>query len=237
LQAQLLRDAFHGTLSHELRSPLAAIQGSASVLQSAALIRADHRIHSLVEGITEEVERLDGFIQNLLNASRVTAGGIRPRLEWADPKDIANAAIRKKTRQLAAHTIQREFAEYLPLIHVDAILIEEAYGQLLENAAKYSPSGSTILVNARTEPDRVVLSVSDQGVGITPDEKQQLGERSFRSHRHQATVPGSGLGFWIASTFVKANGGAVDVSSQGQGCGTEASITLPIHAETSELAA
>jgi K+-sensing histidine kinase KdpD len=237
LQAQLLRDAFHGTLSHELRSPLAAIQGSASVLQSAVLIQADDRLHSLVEAITEEVERLDSFIQNLLNASRVTAGGIRPRLEWADPKDIANAAIRKKTRQLAAHTIQREFAEYLPLIHVDAVLIEEAYGQLLENAAKYSPSGSTISIIVRAEPDHVVLSVSDQGVGITADERQQLGRRSFRSHRHQATVPGTGLGFWIASTFVKANGGAIDILSRGQGFGTEARIALPVRAETPELAA
>jgi K+-sensing histidine kinase KdpD len=227
LQAQLLRDAFHGTLSHELCSPLSAIQGSASVLDSIPMIRGDDRVHSLVEAISDEVAQLDGFIQNLLSATRVTAGGVSPRLEWADPRDIVNAAIKRRARRLAAHKVEIEFAEDLPLINVDSGLIEESCGQLLENAAKYSPSGSTISVGARAEQGRVILSISDQGVGITPDEQQQLGRRSFRSPRHQATIPGSGLGFWIASTFVRANGGTIDVSSRGQGQGTTACIALP----------
>jgi K+-sensing histidine kinase KdpD len=227
LQAQLLRDAFHGTLSHELCTPLAAIRGSASVLDSMPVIREDGRIHSLVEAISDEAAELDGFIQNLLNASRVTAGGVNPHIEWADPRDIVNAAIGRRAKRLAAHRVEIEFAEDLPLVNVDSGLIEEACGQLLENAAKYSPSGSTISIRARVEQERVILSISDRGVGITPDEQQQLGRRSFRSQRHQATIPGSGLGFWIASTFVKANGGTIDVSSRGQGQGTTASIALP----------
>src|ERR1700733_15234044 len=227
LQAQLLREAFHGTLSHELRSPLAAIRGSASVLDSMPLIRGDNRIHSLVEAISDEVAELDGFIQNLLSATRVTASGVNPRLEWADPRDIVDAAIRRRERRLSAHKIEIKFAEDLPLVNVDSGLIEESLGQLLENAAKYSPSGSTISVRTRAERGRVILSVSDQGVGITPDEQHQLGRRSFRSQRHQATIPGSGLGFWIASTFVRANGGTIDISSRGQGLGATASIVLP----------
>jgi K+-sensing histidine kinase KdpD len=227
LQAQLLRDAFHGTLSHELRSPLAAIRGSASVLDSMPLIRRDDRIHSLVEAISDEVADLDGFIQNLLSATRLTASGVSPRLEWADPRDIVDAAIQRRERRLSAHKVEVEFAEELPLVNVDSGLIEESFGQLLENAAKYSPSGSTIAVSARAERGRVILAVSDQGVGITPDEQQQLGRRSFRSQRHQATIPGSGLGFWIASTFVRANGGTIDMSSRGHGLGATASIALP----------
>jgi len=238
LQAQLLRDAFHGTLSHELCSPLAAIQGSASVLGSMPQIRGDDRAQSLVEAITDEVAELDGFIQNLLNATRVTAGGVSPHLEWTDPRDIVNAAIRQRARRLVAHKIETEFAEDLPLVNVDSGLIEESCGQLLENAAKYSPSGSTISVGAKTEQGHVVLSISDQGVGITPDEQQYLGRRSFRSQRHQTTIPGSGLGFWIASTFVGANGGTIGISSPGQGLGTTASITLPASGmNPSELAA
>lgn len=228
LQAQLLRDAFHGTLSHELCSPLAAIRGSASVLESMPVIRGDDRTRSLVEAISDEVAQLDGYIQNLLSATRVTAGGINPRLEWADARDIVNAALGRRARRLAAHKVEVEFAEDLPLVHVDSGLIEEACGQLLENAAKYSPSGSTISIRARSEPGRAILSVIDQGVGITPDESKQLGRRSFRSPRHQATIPGSGLGFWIASTFVKANGGTISISSRGQGQGTTASIALPV---------
>jgi K+-sensing histidine kinase KdpD len=227
LQAQLLRDAFHGTLSHELCSPLAAIQGSASVLGTMPQIQNDLRAQSLVEGISDEVAELDGFIQNLLNATRVTAGGVSPNLEWADPRDIVNAAIGQRARRLIAHKIETEFADDLPLVNVDSGLIEESCGQLLENAAKYSPSGSTISVSAKTEQGHVILSISDQGVGITPDEQQFLGRRSFRSQRHQATIPGSGLGFWIASTFVAANGGTIAISSPGQGLGTTASITLP----------
>jgi K+-sensing histidine kinase KdpD len=227
LQAQLLRDAFHGTLSHELCSPLAAIKGSASVLQSMLAIQAEDRARTLVEAISEETAQLDGFIQSLLNATRVTAGGVTPHLEWADPEDVINAAIARRARRLSAHRLSMTFADDLPLIHVDSGLIEEACGQLLENAAKYSPSGSTISVNLTTERGQVTLSISDRGVGITPDEQQYLGRRSFRSARHQASVPGSGLGFWIASTFVQANGGTIAVLSQGQGQGTTVTISLP----------
>ena len=227
LQAQLLRDAFHGTLSHELRTPLATIRGSASVLDSIPLVQQDGRARSLVEAISDEVAELDRFIQNLLNATRVTAGGVTPHLEWADPRDIVNAAIKARSRRLAAHHIETEFADDLPLVHVDSGLIEESCGQLLENAAKYSPSGSTIVVSVKSKQDDIILSISDQGVGITADERPQLGRRLFRSQRHQATIPGSGLGFWIASIFVGANGGSIDIASPGQGLGATATITLP----------
>jgi K+-sensing histidine kinase KdpD len=227
LQAQLLRDAFHGTLSHELRTPLATIRGSASVLDSIPLVQNDSRARSLVEAISDEVAELDSFIQSLLNATRVTAGGVTPHLEWTDPRDIANAAIKARSRRLVAHKIETEFADDLPLVHVDSGLIEESCGQLLENAAKYSPSGSTILVGVKRKQDDVILSISDQGVGITADEQPQLGRRLFRSRRHQATIPGSGLGFWIASIFVGANSGTIDITSPGQGLGATASITLP----------
>jgi two-component system sensor histidine kinase KdpD len=226
LQAELLRDAFHGTLSHELCTPLATIRGSASVMDSMPAVQQNDRIHELVEAISDEAAHLDGFIQNLLNATRVTAGGVAPHLEWAELRDIVNAAIKGRARRLSSHKIEMAFAEDLPLVNVDSGLIEEACGQLLENAAKYSPSGSKISISARAEQTQVVLSISDQGVGITPEEQQQLGRRSFRSQRHQG-IPGSGLGFWIASTFVKANSGTIDIASKGQGQGTTASITLP----------
>ena len=235
LQAQLLKDALHGMLSHELRSPLAAIQGSASVLGTAPAIREDERLRSLTEAITDEVQKLDGFIQNLVNAARVTANNVEPRREWADPKDIVNAAVKLRLRRLAEHRVRISFDHDVPLINVDSALIEESLGQLLDNAAKYSPSGSVISVVARAESGQVVLSVSDQGVGITRDEQNQLGRRSFRSQRHLGTIPGSGLGFWIASTFVRANDGAIEISSRGEGLGTTASITLPASSEVSNL--
>ncbi len=225
LQEQLLRDAFHGTLSHELYSPLASVRGSASVLSSMQAIRTDPQARSLVDGISEEVAQLEGYIQNILNATRVSAGGLRPRREWADPRDIVNAAIRQRARKLTAHKVTVAYAEDLPLVHVNSGLIEEACGQVLENAAKYSPSGSPISVGVWAEQGQVIFSVADQGAGIAPEELEHLGRRSFRSEKHQATVPGSGLGFWIASTFVSENGGRVAVSSHGRG--TRVAISFP----------
>jgi K+-sensing histidine kinase KdpD len=237
LQGQLLRDALHGTLSHELCSPLAAIQGSASVLDSIPAIRSDPRMRALVDAISEETAQLGGYIRNLLSATRVTAGGLSPRLEWTDPRDILNGAARRRGRRLGAHRIEIAFADHLPLLHVDSGLIEEACGQILENAAKYSPSGSTISVDVRPELERVIIRVSDQGVGITQEEQEKLGRRSFRGARHQASVPGSGLGFWIASIFVHANGGTISVHSEGQGQGTAVMIKLPAAASSPAMVA
>ena len=151
----------------------------------------------------------------------------KPRLEWTDPRDIVDTAVRRTARRLAAHKVVTELDDELPLVNVDSGLIEEACGQLLQNAAKYSPSGSTISIKLHADPGWIILSVADEGIGITPDEQRELGRRSFRSERLQASVPGSGLGFWIASTFVKANGGTITVSSRGQGMGTTVSIALP----------
>jgi K+-sensing histidine kinase KdpD len=227
VQAQLLKDAFHGMLSHELRSPLAAIQGSASVLDSTPVIHKDGRLHSLVEAITDEAQKLDGFIQNLVNTARVTNNSIRPRLEWADPRDIVAAAMTQRARRLAAHRVEIKFDDDLPLIHIDSALVEESFGQLLDNAAKYSPSGTVISVAVRAHDSQVTLSVSDRGVGITPDERSKLGSRSYRSRRHSEKVSGSGLGLWVASTFIMANSGNIEILSRGEGLGTTASIILP----------
>jgi two-component system sensor histidine kinase KdpD len=238
LQAELLRDAFHGTLSHELCSPLAAIRGSASVLLSVPVVQKGTQARSLVEAISEEAAELDDYIQNLLSATRVSAGGLKPRLEWTDPRDFVTAAIKRTARRLEGHKVEIAFADDLPLIELDSGLIEEATSQLLQNAAKYSPTGSTVAVRLRAEQQRVILSVADQGVGITPDEQEQLGRRSFRSRRHQGSIPGSGLGFWIASTCVRANGGTMTVANPGPGLGTTVSISLPAsHSDLSELTA
>lgn len=227
LKDQLLRDAFHGNLSHELRSPLAAIKGSASVLETMPSVRDEHQALPLVSTITDEAERLDSFIGNLLHATRVGASDIRPHLSCADPRDVVNAAIRQRARQLVAHQTTVRFDDDLPMINVDSALVEEACGQLLENAAKYSPPGSTISVAVRSGMECVTVSIADQGAGITTEERAQLGRRSFRGERHRETVPGAGLGFWIASTFIKVNNGSIGIESRGLGHGTTVSIILP----------
>jgi len=131
-------------------------------------------------------------------------------------------------RRDAIGDIEMALAADLPLLRVDPVLLEQALGQILGNAAKYSPPGSTIWVKAYRGVDRVVLSVQDQGAGLTADELGHLGERSFRGRRHAFTIAGSGLGMWIAQAFVGANGGTIDTSSEGEGRGTTVAFSFPI---------
>ena len=228
LQADMLKDAMHGLISHELRTPLTSILGAASVLSSTPAVHDDRTVHALVDGIHDEASRLDAFLKNLIDASRVTTEGVRSRLEWSDPADIMNAAIRRRAWRLGQHRIARDFDGSLPLVKTDSVLIEEACGQLLDNAAKYSPAGSLISVAVHAEHDRVVFSVIDEGFGLTNDEQRHMGRKSFRGQRHVGAIAGFGLGLWIASAFVKANSGTLEIKSRGPRAGTVATIGLPI---------
>ena len=233
-RTEILRDALIGGVSHELRTPLASILGSCSVLNQLPAITGDSQSSELIQAIAEQAGQLDGEIRDLLDATRISADGVRPRLMWTDPTDIVSGALKQKERRLASHWVTVDVNRDVPLVHVDSTLVEQALGQLLENAAKYSPLGSDIKVSSRCEQDCVVLSVRDYGSGLNPDEKSQLGKRSFRG-RGQGT-DGSGLGLWIASTFIAANGGSLHAESQGPNLGTTMSLRLPtMSASTPEL--
>jgi K+-sensing histidine kinase KdpD len=230
-RTERLTQALIGTVSHDLRTPLASIMGSASVLHQSPLVRSDDKVNALVEAVHDEAQQLDHDIQALLNATLITKRGIRPRLEWVDAVDVIDAAIKQRRRRLASHRIKVEIDNDLPLIRVDSALIEQALGQILENAAKYSTADSEIKIIGRAEPKGIVLSVLDAGAGLTPDEARQLYQRAFRGERHVGAVPGSGLGLWIARTFVAANGGTLEAASPGPGLGTTVSIHLPAGAK------
>jgi two-component system sensor histidine kinase KdpD len=234
LQADQFKEALIGGVSHDLRTPIASILGLASVVADFPEIRQHDRLQSLVEAVRDEAEQLDGDIQNLLNVTRITKHGIQPLREWVDPSDIVNAAIKQKSHRLAEHRLKLDIEKDLPLVNVHSTMIEQAFGQLLENAAKYSKIGSSIEVSARSERDRVVLSVVDEGTGVTPEEAQHLFQRAFRSPRQAAGIPGSGLGLWISNTFVAANGGTLDITSRGAGLGSAATIRLPATAYVEE---
>jgi K+-sensing histidine kinase KdpD len=226
-QADALKNALVATMSHELRTPLVSILGAATVLEQIQGIKEDERARSLVGAVHGEAARLDSDIQNLVDAARITAGVNQPTRELTDPVDMVHAAIDQKSSRLAAHHLQVSVAPDLPLVKVQSALVENALAQLLDNAAKYSSTGSTIKLDGRSERDWVMLSVTDQGVGLTPDERQRVGQRSFRGARYAAAIPGSGLGLWIANTFVAANGGRLDAESAGPGLGTTVRISLP----------
>jgi two-component system sensor histidine kinase KdpD len=226
-QAEALRDALIGSVSHELRTPLASILGSASVLAQSSAVAGDERAASLVQVVRDEAERLNADIQNLLDATRITSEGVRPRLEWVDPGDIANAAIDRKSRLLAGREVSLNVDAELPLVWVDASLVERALTQLIDNAAKYSPPHAPITINISALDGGVRLDVRDEGAGLTRDEREHVFERFYRSARHSGGIPGSGLGLWIARALVQACGGSVEADSAGEGKGTTVSIVLP----------
>src|SRR5215475_2620786 len=233
-ETELLREALIGSVSHELRTPLASILGAATVLSKSAVIAKDERLTSLAGVVRDEADRLNNDIQNLLDATRISREQIRPRQEWIEPQDIVNSALERRRRRLSGHSLSLDVDSNLPFIYVDPVLVEQAFGQIVDNAAKYSPPGSPITVAAKRNGRDVVLSVHDEGVGLTAQENAQLGERFFRGARHAATTSGSGLGLWIAKAFVTANGGKIEAASAGADQGTTVSIHLPFATPASQ---
>jgi len=233
-ETELLREALIGSVSHELRTPLASILGAATVLSKSPAVAKDERLTSLAGVVRDEAERLNSEIQNLLDATRISREQIRPRQEWIEPQDIVNAALERRRRRLSGHHVSLDMDSNLPFIYVDAVLVEQAFGQIVDNAAKYSPPGSPITVAAKRNGRDIVLSVRDEGAGLTAQESKQLGERFFRGARHATTTSGSGLGLWIAKAFVSANGGKIEAASAGADQGTTVSIHLPFATPASQ---
>jgi K+-sensing histidine kinase KdpD len=235
LKSDFLKSALIGSVSHQLRSPIASILGATSVLDGIPALRSDGRIRSLVDGMHLEAKRLDGDIQNLLDTVRITDSGIKPVLEWADPADLVTAAIRQRSHRLDGHKLAVDIEEALPLLKLDSGLVEQALGQVIENAGKYSPPGSTVTVAVRAQADEVIIEVADNGMGLLPDEAASMFKRAFRGHRQLATTPGLGLGLWIARIFIAANGGAISARSPGPGGGTTVMMRFPVHEEATAL--
>jgi two-component system, OmpR family, sensor histidine kinase KdpD len=236
-ETELLREALIGSVSHELRTPLASILGAATILSNAPALVHDKRLLALTNLVRDEAERLNNDIQNLLDATTISRQQVRPKLQWVEPVDIVNAAVEHRRRRLAGHPIKLDLNSNLPIVRADPAQIEHALVQILDNAAKYSSDGSPIRVAAHPNGQSVVLSVHDCGAGLTEEEKRQVGGRFFRGPRHAATTSGSGLGLWIAKAFITANGGKVEVESEGVERGTTVSIHLPMSPEAAPLEA
>jgi two-component system sensor histidine kinase KdpD len=223
-----LREALIESVSHELRTPLASILGAATVLSAAPALQGEPKLQALVQDVRDEAERLNNDIQNLLDASRISTEGVRPRIEWAEPSDIVNSAIERCRRRLASRKLKVDLAPDLPLVHVDPVLVQQALVQLFDNAVKYSHPGSQITIAARAQDGMLTISVGDEGTGLTRTEQSQMWGRFVRGERHAAVTSGSGLGLWIANAFVAANGGSMSAVSAGPGQGAVVRIELPV---------
>ena len=237
-ETEALRDALIGSVSHQLRTPLVSILGAATVISQAPGNSSNPKLASLANVLRAEVDRLNSDVQDLLDAALISSTGVSLDCEWVEPADIVNAAVERRQRLLANHRLMLDLPGDLPFVYVDPVLLEQALGQIIDNAVKYSRPGTTITVSITAAAASIVLSVKDEGIGLVGDERTRLWERFFRGERHASNVTGSGLGLWIAKAFVTANDGTIEASSAGADLGVVVSIRLPVREPaTSDLAA
>jgi PAS domain S-box-containing protein len=219
-EAEDLKQTLLSVISHELKTPVSIIKGYAGTL---AREDADWDKETLADGlavIEEEADRLDRLINNLLEASRLQAGGVKLRLTHVDLTRMAETAVEKLRATTTKHAFVVDFPEDFPLIQGDAERLREVLTNLIGNAIKYSPEGVTIKIGGLVgQNNRVRLYISDEGIGISPGDQERIFERFYRvDNRLARQTPGTGLGLFLVKAVIEAHGGRVWVeSTPGQG--------------------
>ena len=224
-ESERLSKALLDSISHELRTPIAAITSAASGLEELAEKENPALCRALTGEIREASRRLNRLVGNLLDMTRLESGRMKPRLEWCDVADLVNVSMQQLEKELAGHKVSVSLAPQLPLVKMDFVLMEQALVNLLLNATLHTPPGTRIHVNAAVAENDLVLSVADNGPGIPPEALPQLFGKFYRAPG--APAGGSGLGLSIVKGFVEAHGGRVSAGNRVSG-GAEFTILLPI---------
>ncbi len=227
-QTEGLRSALLSAISHDFGTPLASIIGSATSLLSYGRSYTPEVTGELLTTILEEAERLNRFVKNVLQMTRLEAGALVPRLQWADVGDLISTSLDAAHRRLAQHEVYADVEDRLPLINVDFVLVETVLMNLLDNAAKYAPVESAIQITARKLGDDIGIDITDQGRGIAPEELGAVFDKFYRARHRDRTVPGTGLGLAICKGIVEAHGGTIEALSEGLGRGTTIRLRLPV---------
>jgi two-component system sensor histidine kinase KdpD len=223
VEAERLRTALLSSLSHDMRTPLASIQGAASTLLDGAGPPDAGTRFELASTILEESQRMNRLVGNLLEMIRVESGELQVQKEWQLLSDVVGVARLRIEEQLASHPVTTNFPPDLPLVAVDEILLEQVFVNLLENAAKHTPPGTPIEVGAETHPGEVEVYVADRGPGLPPGEEDLV----FEKFRRGGSGAGIGLGLTICRAIVKAHGGRMWAENRSGG-GAIFRFTLPI---------
>ncbi|MBS0274786.1 MAG: sensor histidine kinase KdpD [Proteobacteria bacterium] len=226
-ETERLRSALLTSISHDLRTPLASILGAASSLKTYGSTLDDVAKQELLGSVLEEAERLNRFIVNLLDMTRLESGAIAPRLELIDLSDVIGSALRRAAKVLAQHDVKLSLPTGLPMLRLDPVLFEQALFNLLDNAAKYSPAGSHVSVAAELVGSHVRLSVSDSGAGIPPADVERIFDKFYRVQASDNKRAGTGLGLAISRGFIESMGGTLFASNRVDGSGALFLITLP----------
>ena len=223
-----LRSAMLTSISHDLRTPLASILGSATTLKDYRGTLDDAAQRQLVETIQEESERLNRFISDLLDMTRLEAGTIQPNVELIDIADIVGSALRRTGKILERHKVEIDLASDLPMLKLDPVLFEQVLFNLLDNAAKYAPGGTTVRIGGRREQGFVLLSVADEGEGIPVADLERIFDKFYRVHAGDKQRAGTGLGLAICRGFVEAMGGTIAAENRSDRSGAVFNIAMPI---------
>jgi two-component system sensor histidine kinase KdpD len=229
-----LRAALLTSISHDLRTPLASILGSATSLSET--MDASTRL-DLIHNIRDEAERLNRFIGNLLDMTRLEAGALAPAGSLADLSDVVGAVLRRAARILAAHRVEVELQPGLPMLAIDMVLFEQVLFNMLDNAAKYAPPGSTVRLCAWREADAVRIQVLDEGEGIPAAQLDRVFDKFYRVRGADRRRAGTGLGLAICRGFVEAMGGTITAGNRTDRSGAVFTITLPVPAQVPAEAA
>jgi two-component system sensor histidine kinase KdpD len=225
IESERLRNSLLSSISHDLRTPLATIVGSASTLaESEETLQVGDR-KELSRAIYDEALRMSNLVNNILDMARLDAGAVELNRQWHTLEEIVGTALNRLKAQLASRPVNVKLPDALPLIYVDGVMIEQVLENLLENALRYAPAGSGIEITAEASPFAVTVAVADRGPGIPKGLEDRLFEKFYRVHRESAQS-GVGLGLAICRAIVEAHGGSIRASNRGSG-GAVFWFTLP----------
>ncbi|KQK29001.1 histidine kinase [Bosea thiooxidans] len=234
-EADRLRSALLTSISHDLKTPLAGIMGAAGTLRDygKAIPEADRS--ELLGTVVEESERLNRFIANLLDMTRIEAGAMEPNYALLDVGDVVGAALRRAEGITRGHAIELSLEPNLPMLRLDPVLFDQVLFNLVDNAAKYAPAGTAIGVHARAAGDIVVLDILDEGPGLPPADLERIFDSFYRVGKGDQVRAGTGLGLAICRGFVEAMGGTITAANRDGRQGAVFTIRMPIPAEARQM--
>ena len=235
MESERLRSALLTSISHDLKTPLASVLGAASTMRDLAGNLTEAQKRDLLATVIDESERLNRFIANLLDMTKLESGAIVPNTARLDVSEIVGSALRRASKILSDHKVSLELAADLPMLELDAVLFEQVLFNLLDNAAKYAPSGTTISIWGIRDRDSVSLQILDEGNGIPPSELESVFDKFYRVQKGDHVRPGTGLGLAISRGFVEAMHGTISAANRTDRSGAVLTIRLPIPAAAAKL--
>lgn len=222
-----LRQALLTSISHDLKTPLAAILFAGTSLRDLGDELSPQGKAEFVGTIIEESERLNRFIANLLDMTKLESGAIAPHLEHQDLGEIVGAALGRTSRILSGHRIAVDIEAGLPMLRIDAVLFEQVLFNLLDNAAKYSEPGTLVRVEGRRRGGTVEIRILDEGPGVPPSETERIFDKFYRVRQMDSVRAGTGLGLAISRGFIEAMGGTITAGNRKDRTGAVFTLILP----------